>query len=208
MSGTSQEASDPVFAFSAPQIASTVKTPSGLTQTTASSRSVTLANPNDPLNISVSTDRTTINGVTYTRTYDKIARTVTLKTPENRVTTLRLDATGRVISVEAPGVAAVSVVYDAKGRPSTVTQGDRTSTFAYDPNGYLSSVKDPLLRETVLTNDALGRPLSATLPDLSSLSMSYDAASNVTSISPPGRTAHAFSYESRDLESNYLRTSA
>jgi RHS repeat-associated protein len=41
------------------------------------------------------------------------------------------------------------------------------------------------------------------LPDLRTIGYAYDGNGNVTSITPPGKPAHAFSYTPIDLESNY-----
>jgi YD repeat-containing protein len=41
------------------------------------------------------------------------------------------------------------------------------------------------------------------LPDLRTIGYTYDGNGNVTSITPPGRPAHAFSYTPVDLESDY-----
>ena len=72
-----------------------------------------------------------------------------------------LDASGRVVQVQAPGVAPMTISYEpVPGRVQTVTQGDRSMRIDYDANGYPQVLTDPLGHTTVLTNDLLqrGRP--------------------------------------------------
>jgi YD repeat-containing protein len=57
-----------------------------------------------------------------------------------------------------PGVAPMSVGYDAHGRMSSWAQQSSTSAGGYEPQGYLASVTDPLSHTVSYTNDALGRP--------------------------------------------------
>jgi len=45
--------------------------------------------------------------------------------------------------------------------------------------------------------------LTQRLPDLREIGFAYDANGNVTSLTPPGRPAHAFSYTPVDLTSTY-----
>ena len=46
--------------------------------------------------------------------------------------------------------------------------------------------------------------LDLRLPDGRQIRYSYDSAGNVTSITPPGRPAHAFTYTPVDLEEDYV----
>ena len=52
-----------------------------------------------------------------------------------------------------------------------------------------------------------GAPLAQTLPDGREITFTYDANGNVTSITPPGRSAHGFTYTGVDLTQNYLTPS-
>ena len=118
-----------------------------------------------------------------------------------------LDAQGRALAQQIPGLAPTSVTYDAQGRLTTVVQGTggtaRTSTFTYNPQGFLATLTDPLSRGVQFTYDLAGRVLTQTLPDGRVIQTSYDANGNVASITPPSRPAHTFDYTPVDLEASY-----
>ncbi len=56
---------------------------------------------------------------------------------------------------------------------------------------------------TTLDNDAVGRTQKQTLPNLRQIGFAYDANSNVTGITPPGRPQHTFAYNAVDRLSTY-----
>ena len=201
---TQRTTSDPRFGLMVPLPQSrTLTTPGGLSATATTERTVTLTNPDDPLTLTKQTDRTTVNGRTTTQVYTQTPRTRTVTSPEGRLTTSSLDAQGRVVHVEVPGLAATQFAYDARGRVSTVSQGARMSTWAYNANGYLASVTDPLSRIVTFARDAVGRVTSQTLPGGRTIQFNRDANGNVTSLTPPGRDAHTFTYSPMDLVARY-----
>ena len=134
-------------------------------------------------------------------------KTLTDRSPANRVATTTLDAQGRVVREQVDSLEPVAFTYDPRGRLSTVTQGTggtaRTSTFAYNPEGLLETITDPLSRTVQFTYDLAGRVLTQTLPDLRVIQTTYDANGNVQSITPPSRPAHTFGYTPIDLEASY-----
>jgi YD repeat-containing protein len=52
-------------------------------------------------------------------------------------------------------------------------------------------------------NDEVGRVLSTILPDTREIGFSYDASGNLTSITPPGKPTHEFSYTPVNLLDTY-----
>lgn len=64
----------------------TALTPGGLTSTLATTRAVTLTNPNNPLSLRSQTDTLVINGRTYTSIYTQATRLLSTTTPANRTT--------------------------------------------------------------------------------------------------------------------------
>jgi len=192
---------DPRFGLKAPiPYEVTMTTPSGLSSTVTTTRSVDLQNQ---LSVLTQTDTVSLNGRTTTSVFDGTARTMTTTSPAGRVTTSRLDSLGRTISQEIPDLSAIQFGYDARGRLSTLSQGARSVGLLYDTLGNLSSVTDPLSRTVNFAYDASGRVTSQTFPDGRSASFGYDASGNVTSVTPPGKPAHTFTYTPVDLQATY-----
>ena len=185
----------------------TVQTPSALTSTLTSSRTVTLTNPNDPLSLATQTDALIINGRQYQSVFTQAVKTLTTTTPAGRTSTVTLDAKGRVIQEQVTGLDAVAYTYDSLGRLSTITQGTggdaRTSTLTYNSKNELTNIQDPLLRNVGFVYDLAGRIMTQILPDTRQIGYAYDGNGNVTSITPPPGPAHLFAYTPVDLESNY-----
>src|SRR2546427_2294911 len=205
---TTRPGPDPRFGMQAPILSSlSVRLPSSLTSTLTTTRTAALSNPNDPLSLSSQTDTLVINGRTYTSTYTQSTRLLSTTTPAGRTSTVTLDAQGRVIQEQVTGLEAVSYAYDALGRLSTITQGTgttaRTSTLGYDTKNQLTSILDPLSRTVGFSYDLAGRISTQTLPDLRTIDYAYDGNGNGTSITPPGRPAHGFTYTPVDLEAAY-----
>jgi RHS repeat-associated protein len=181
--------------------------PSGLTSSLATTRAVTLSDPNNPLSVTSQTDTLTLNGRTATSTYSAATKTFTDVSPAGRQSTTIIDTQGRVTRTQVDALEPVVFSYDTRGRLSTVTQGTggtaRTSSFTYNPQGFLASVTDPLTRTVSFTYDLVGRVLTQTLPDGRVIQTTYDANGNVASITPPSRPAHGFGYTPLDLEDSY-----
>jgi RHS repeat-associated protein len=202
-----QEDPDPRFGMQAP--VSSVDTIIGsLISSTATSRTVSLNDPTNPLSLNTLTEEVDINGRTYTSNYNAATKTFTNSTPQARQSTATIDALGRVTQSQVTGLLPVDRQYDTRGRLTSVTQGSgaeqRTVTFAYDSNSYLDTVTDPLNRVVSFDYDNAGRVTSQTLPDGRTIQYTYDANGNLTSLTPPGQPAHEFAYTPVDLNSQYL----
>ncbi len=202
MTGT--EKPNPRFGIASPiQGSINSTTPSGIVRTTGNSQALTLSDSNDPLSVSTLTETSSVNGRSYQSTYSRAASTITSTTPAGRSTVTTLDTLGRVAQVAPPGVSGVALKYDLRGRISTVTQGTRILGITYDANGFPLSITDPLNHVTTLTNDPAGRTTQELLPDSNTVGASYDASSNVTSVTPSGRPAHLFSFSPFDSPLDY-----
>jgi RHS repeat-associated protein len=157
-----------------------------------------LATNGDPLSLTGLTNITTINGNTYTTTYNPSNRTVTLVSPSGRTNSAVSDALGRIIHVASPGQPVQDRVYDSFGRLAAVTgsssAGTAQATLSYDALGELSTVTDPLGRSNTLSYDAAGRVKQITLADGSVAGITQDSESHLTALVPPGRPAHNFQY--------------
>lgn len=208
---TIQEKSDPRFGMLAPISDSSVKTPSGLVSVTKAQRTVTLADPSDPLSLQTLIDTSIVNGRTYSSTYTASTRTLISTTPEGRSSTQTLDAKGRPVSAQITGLAPVIYTYNAEGRLETVlreSDGEqRLTKFEYyssgDQAGLLQQVTDAANQTVSFEYDPVGRLTHQTLPDSKEIVYGYDANDNNTAITPPGKPAHIFNFNAFDLADEY-----
>ncbi|MBK8939832.1 MAG: hypothetical protein IPM79_19975 [Polyangiaceae bacterium] len=177
-------APDPRFGMASPYVAEHMVTlPSGLTRTVTRTRDVTLAGPGALFELETRTDVTTLNGRSWSTTYDKSTSEVTTISPEGRVVTRVLDALGRTIELHPPGSLPVSIGYDLDGRPLVTAQGTRSTVISYGPDGMIALDHRPLSRTTVFTRDAGPRDSRrAARPRHHHLG--YDLEGNNTAVTP------------------------
>jgi RHS repeat-associated protein len=199
---------DPRFGMLAPVARSIIaKTPSGLTRTITTTRTATLADPNNLLSLTNLTDTVSDNGKVSTRVYNGTTRTITQTTPAGRSSTVTLDTLGRVTQAQALGLDPVTFTYDSRGLISRVTEGSdaasRTISLAYNAAYQLTGLTDALGQTLGLAYDGAGRLVTQTQSDGRTVAFAYDAAGNTTSITPPGRSAHSFGYTAVDQMSSY-----
>ncbi len=142
--------------------------------------------------------------------YDTVSRTVTLTTAEGRVTTVDMDAKGRIIGIASAGVEPITIVRDAGGKIVEVSQGagadERRVTMTRDITGFLDELTAHLGLSSSMTDldhDAIGRTTSIEGPDLSVVSVDYDEEHRVTGLTPPARPAHEFDYNVAGLLEQY-----
>ena len=196
---------DPRFGMQAPlPTPMSVTTPSQLAMTIATSRAVTLADPQNVMSLSTEIEATTVNGRIFTRTFNAAARTLTMRTPLGREVTSLVNEQVRLVERRIPGLLPVQLAYDPHGRLSMVTQGSRAYTMSYNAEGYLSSIADPLSRTRGFSYDLAGRITTQRLPDGHEVSYAYDDNGNATSITPPQRPSHVFTYTPVDLRTEYI----
>jgi YD repeat-containing protein len=205
---TTVEGPDPRFGMQAPIIKSmTVTTPDGLKYEMTGERTAELEDPNDAFSLLTQTDIVTINGKTHTTVYDATTRTFTSTTPMGRQSVTTLDEQGRVVKVEAPGLAPVVFEYDERGRLVRTTEGTgseaRVSSIDYAGNGLVDYITDPLGRQTRFEYDPVGRVTRQILPGGKQISFSYDPNGNMTKLVPPGKPEHGFGYNAVDLNDTY-----
>ena len=202
---TVENGPDPRLGMQASYVtAQSTQLPSGLTRTQSSNRSVTLLTPGDTLSLATLTDSRSVNGLTSLSTYDAATRTLTTTSPLGKQSTLTLDAKGRLVRSEVPGIFPAQYSYRIDGRLESVTQGTRTSSFTYNPQGYVQTQTDALSRVSSLAYDHAGRLETQTLPSNRTIGYGYDDNGNLTSLTPPGRTAHAFTYTLANQEEDYV----
>jgi RHS repeat-associated protein len=192
------------FGMQAPVASETrMATPHGLNAITANARTLSLANPNDPMSLSALTDITTVNGRQYVATYDAASRTITSTSAAGRATRTILNLQGQPTRIELPALAPIDLSYDSRGRLSSTSQSGRTFAFSYGADGMVTAIRDPEGRLSEFQRDTSGRVVTQTLPGGRVIRYTYDAGGNITSITPPGRTPHNFDFTEVDLVSAY-----
>jgi RHS repeat-associated protein len=170
---------------------------------TSQTRTATLGIAGNPFSLITQTDTDAANGRVYTSTFTAFNRTYTNTSPVGRKQLVTLDTKERITSTQLGTLLPTYLAYDGRGRLSSVRQGTRNETLTYDTNGYLASFTNPLGQKTTFINDAVGHRLTTTLADGRILRYGYDANGNLISVTPPGRSAHDFSFNAVNLPSSY-----
>jgi RHS repeat-associated protein len=143
-----------------------------------------------------------VNGNTWTKVFDPVARTITWTSPVGRTRVTQLDAQGRVVKESAAGLGSTSYAYDtafshlgtttrsAPGEAARVSQN-----IWYAPGaglgsaGNLASVTDPMSNTTTYDlYDVAGRVLHEVLPGMRPIGFAYDAIGNRIEVDPPAAT--------------------
>jgi RHS repeat-associated protein len=111
------------------------------------------------------------------------------------------DARGNLTATVDPLSNRATMTYDSFGQPLTVTdEVQQTVTFRYDASGNLTAATDPLGNVTSATYDGLGRVLRQTNANGWSTGFVYDKLSRLTSMADAAGTT-SFTY---DANSNVL----
>jgi RHS repeat-associated protein len=166
-------------------------------------RRVELTDTLDPLSLVSVVDTVVVNGRKFRSSYVAATRTLTSTTAEGRETVSVLDSLGRLVSQEISGLDSVTFVYDGQGLLTEAAQGARAWSFDYDALGRLQTATDPLSRADSLYYDLSDRVRKQVLADGDSILYGYDANGKLTSLAPPGRPAHTFTYNAAGLDSIY-----
>ncbi len=175
-----------------------------------SSRTVALADLNNPFSVSGLTNMTSFTGQpwAWTDVYDGTNRLWRTTSPEGRQSVAGLDARSRLIHQRTAGQTPMDIFYDAQGRirqiDDTASVGLRRTMFSYDALGRLSKLIDPLNRTNSYSYDGAGRLQQLTLADGQVANFQSDAEFHLTSVTPPGRSAHRFEYNAVGLVTNYV----
>jgi len=190
----------------------TTSLPSGLNKRVRTLRSRSLNDVTDPLSLREARFTTIINGGRhYSNVFNASTSTFTSTSPEQRVSTTIVDGAQRPLFETTDGLATTNYSYDLRGRLENVVQGigadQRSTSYVYNTSGWLDSVTDGLNRTTYYDYDLVGRPIRVTLPDGRLVDYSYDHNGNISSIVPPGRSAHVFTYTPLDQDESYTAPS-
>jgi RHS repeat-associated protein len=189
----------------------TCTTPAGLTLDIVYSRQAALGTSTDPFDLTTLTDTMLVNNeATTTTIYTGSDRTSRTTSPNGWVTSLTVDALGRTVAWQAPGLEAKHYSYDAHGRLASISQGSgagaKTTKFAFTntSTGTILHTTDPLGNVTIYTYDLADQLTSMTEPGGAVTGYAYDANGNTLSVTPPGKAAHTFTYNAANQVTAYL----
>ncbi len=201
---TTTDAPDPRFGTVAPYASNAiVRTPLGTVSQLAMQKSVTT--DNGLLTSVLST--ITLNGGTSTINYDTALRQTTITTAANRQVLLLQDQHARVVGVQRGGLAPVSMIYDSRGRPSSLSVGTgndaRITTWDYDALDRVVQLTDPSGESITFDHNAINEITTVSLPDQSEILFTYNPAADLISLQPGGQPAHQFGRTSLGMESSY-----
>jgi len=170
-------------------------------------RAVTLSNANDPLSLTAQTDTASINGLNYMSVFTVANKTFAFTTPAGRQGTRVIDSQGRTTQAQLNGLNSENYTYDSRGRLSSATFGAggeaRTYNLTYNGAGFVSSYSDSLNHAESFTYDSIGRITQRTLRDGRVIGFSYDANGNLSSVTPPGKPAHTFTFTTVNERASY-----
>ena len=189
----------------------TVTLPSSLEYVFKQEKNTQLNNATDITSLKQLINEITVNGKKTVSKYTSSNKTWLKTSPESRTSKTVLNDKGRPIEIQVTNLNKGTIGYDNRGRINTVSLGDETDmrqvTMSYNDagvaKGYLASITDTLGRTMQYEKDILGRVIKKTLPDGREISFTYDANGNLTSLTPPGKSAHVFNYTAGDQQDKY-----
>jgi len=170
---------------------------------TQQTRTLTLKDPDNTLDVATLSETQSINGRKYTTIWDGAIRSWEQRSPEGRTTRTELDELGRVVSEEIGGLAPFHYVYDAQGRISQVEQLGATTRFTYGQDGTLASVTDALGHTQRYEHDANGRTTAVVQADGSRIEGEYSGSDAVRAITVPNGARHNFGIGAAGLIQSY-----
>ncbi|MGH9515821.1 MAG: RHS repeat domain-containing protein [Terriglobales bacterium] len=175
-----------------------ISTPDGRSAVFDLVREVILTRLQNPLSVKRTTDVIRINGRKYSRIFDVDQRQDVTVSPANRRLSTTLDDYGRIVAIEAAGLAPINIGRDPTGRITNISQGcpraARSFGIAYDHAGRVAALNDPLGLSVRFSYDECGRVIKQRLADGRELFFGYDHNDRLTSVSSPTRPAHVFEY--------------
>jgi RHS repeat-associated protein len=204
---------DPRYGMQSPfSSLSVVTLPSGLASAISLSRTIDLANEDDPLSLVSLTETENINGHINTKAYDALTRTWSFTSAAGRNSSLQIDSSGLPILTQMSGLEQTAYSYDTRGRLERVDEGTgvnlRNTTFEYYVSGamagYLQSVTDAENQVTGFEYDLAGRINKIIFPDSREVLYEYDANGNLKTLTPPGRPVHVYNYDLVNQPTQYI----
>jgi RHS repeat-associated protein len=115
--------------------------------------------------------------------------------PRGNTTTYEFDLADRLTDAHEPLSTDSAYAYNAAGALTSVTDPrGNTTSFSYDDLGRLSAINQPLAKTTSFAYDPAGN-LTQRTTTVDTLTLAYDAADRLTSISEGQNVLRAFGYD-------------
>lgn len=201
-SRTVQWGPDPRFGLAAAVPEREVEnSPGGRTSITTTERTVSLADPNDPLSLSSFAETVTINGRSYERSFEGTGPLRTTS-PEGRIFDIDFDETGLHSELTLDGIDPWSLGYDS-GKLTELTQTGATTAFEYNADGNLAAAVDATGNRTELEYADHELPTEITTSTGETHDFEYDDSGNLIGFARPNGDVHGFSYDPTDALSEY-----
>jgi YD repeat-containing protein len=197
---------DPRWGMLAPVIETDMTTtPSGITSTIHNQRTITLADPHDPLSLQTWVATTNINGRTFIQDFVAADHSFTATSPGGHEVQGQVDTHGRLTDLSVDGLAPVNFAYDdALGRLIQVNQGDQSLSYVYDrSNRRLIQESDALGNSVQYVYDNADRVTQATSPNGEVDGFGPDASGNIMAITMANAAVHELGYSAIDQGTSY-----
>lgn len=197
---------DPRFGMQSPYLSHlTVINPSGLTQTMAQSKTVTLLDPANLLSFGTMETSTIVNGRESMSVYDSASKTSTKILPSGREFGSVIDVFGRVTETQVTiGLDPIIATYNNIGLRTEYTQGLQSMFYDYDALNRLTTTTNANGDSVSLAYDNADRLLQVTRPEGLLTKYGYDLNGLRTSVVMPEGQSHGLSYTDRRQQSGYI----
>lgn len=176
----------------------TVTLPSGRQASLTAQRFATSNQPTDPLAFASLTSRMFIGNRMVSSLYTAQDRRERITTAAGRQVTRFYDTAGRITTINYPGMAPLTFLYDGNGRLHEIAQGTRKAIAKWDDHDRLIEIGTPTRRAT-LAYETRHLPTSVTTPGNHTTHFTYDDNARIASITPPSGKPYTLARETSGL---------
>ncbi len=159
-------------------------------------REVVMTDAANPLSVETLTETVTADDSTWTSVWSAADNTKVWTTPEGRTWSEVSNEAGQIVSLELAGLLSPTVAYDNRGRPETLTIGERVLELEYGADGLVSALINPLGERVEFRRDARGFITEQEFEDGSVLELGHDENRRLSGVTPPDQPRHGFDHQS------------
>ena len=179
---------DPRFGAQTPVVERVrITAPGGVDRTTTTSVEAELDDPDDPRTARSVVVTTTSGTATAVAGWDRATSTMTRTDAAGVVRTVTFDAHADVIGSTGPGTTPTVIEYDAKGRPTAWSSGDRRTSVAWNDDVGEAAVTGPDGRVTRFTGATTGGVATVVRPDGTRVTVERSVAGYPTALRVNGQ---------------------